>query len=37
LEYADWWNPILESPLHIENGAVSLEGVKGSGVSFRKP
>ena len=34
LEYADWWNPIVEEPLRIENGLVSLEGVKGSGVHF---
>lgn len=33
LEYADWWNSVLEEPLRIENGLVSLEGVKGSGVT----
>lgn len=32
LEYADWWNPVLREPLHVENGAVRLEGVIGSGV-----
>jgi len=33
LEYTDWWNPVVAEPLCIENGLVSLSGVKGSGVT----
>jgi mandelate racemase len=36
LEYADWWNPILEAPLHIENGMASVTGATGSGVSWNE-
>ncbi len=34
LEYADWWNPVLEEPLRIENGMTAIGGARGSGVSF---
>jgi mandelate racemase len=34
LEYADWWNPILEQPLRIENGMVIVSDAPGSGVRF---
>jgi mandelate racemase len=36
LEYADWWNPILEEPLTIENGMASVAGATGSGVSWNE-
>jgi mandelate racemase len=35
LEYTDWWNPVVEEPLRVENGVASLEGTKGSGISFK--
>lgn len=35
LEYADWWNPVLEEPIRIENGTIALAGVKGTGISFK--
>jgi mandelate racemase len=35
LEYADWWNSVIEEPLRIENGMSAIQGVKGSGVSFK--
>lgn len=34
LEYADWWNPVLEEPLRIEKGMTAIGDAKGSGVSF---
>jgi mandelate racemase len=36
LEYADWWNPIVEEPLRIERGMTAIGDVKGSGVAFNK-
>ncbi len=36
LEYADWWNPILKEPLTIEDGAVRLDGVIGTGVEWNE-
>ncbi|MEM7294314.1 MAG: enolase C-terminal domain-like protein [Pseudomonadota bacterium] len=36
LEYAVWWNPIIESPLQIENGYAQIEGVLGSGVAWNE-
>jgi mandelate racemase len=36
LEYADWWNPILEEPLHIEKGMANVTGATGSGVSWNE-
>jgi mandelate racemase len=35
LEYADWWNPVLEEPLRVENGLARVGEAAGSGVSFR--
>jgi mandelate racemase len=34
VEYADWWNPVIEEPLRVERGMAALGGVKGGGVSF---
>jgi mandelate racemase len=34
LEYADWWNPVLEEPLVVREGFADVEGVIGSGVEF---
>ena len=34
LEYADWWNPILKSPLRLRDGLADLDGVLASGVEF---
>jgi mandelate racemase len=34
LEYADWWNPIMESPLEIREGMAVLDGVAGTGVAW---
>jgi len=34
LEYADWWNPVIREPLHIENGTADVSGVTGSGVEW---
>jgi mandelate racemase len=36
LEYADWWNPIVKDPLHLENGTVCLDGVVGTGVQWNE-
>jgi mandelate racemase len=36
LEYADWWNLVLEEPLRIEKGMTAIGDVKGSGVSFNE-
>jgi mandelate racemase len=34
LEYSDWWNLILASPLQIKNGMIDLTGASGTGVSW---
>ncbi len=34
LEYADWWNPVLESPLEIRDGLAVVSGVIGSGMTW---
>lgn len=34
LEYADWWNPILKSPLHLENGYAQTGDAVGSGIEW---
>ncbi len=34
LEYADWWNPILEEPLRIQDGMAVVQDAPGSGVSW---
>lgn len=36
LEYADWWNPVLLEPLHIENGMAVLSEVSGTGVDWNE-
>jgi mandelate racemase len=36
LEYADWWNPILEEPLRLEHGMTTLKAAAGSGVSWNE-
>ena len=36
LEYADWWNPILEDPLRLEDGLCSVADVAGSGISWNE-
>jgi mandelate racemase len=36
LEYADWWNPIMASPLEITNGAAVASDAAGSGVSWNE-
>jgi mandelate racemase len=36
LEYADWWNPILEEPLRVEHGMATVEAAVGSGVSWNE-
>jgi len=34
LEYADWWNPVIESPLQVEGGFALPSAVPGSGLSW---
>jgi mandelate racemase len=34
LEYADWWNPIMRSPLVINRGMASVEDVLGTGIDW---
>jgi mandelate racemase len=36
LEYCDWWNPILASPLRVEQGAACCVGVVGTGVDWNE-
>ena len=36
LEYADWWNPIVEEPLSIENGLANVTGVTGTGITWNE-
>lgn len=36
LEYADWWNPILASPLRVENGLAWIDGALGTGVEWNE-
>ena len=36
LEYNDWWNPIVETPLEIRDGLAVVEGSPGSGVSWNE-
>lgn len=36
LEYADWWNPVLEEPLQIDNGIANVGGAAGTGVAWDK-
>lgn len=36
LEYIDWWNPILASPLEIENGKTKVPTKVGSGIDWEE-
>jgi mandelate racemase len=36
LEYADWWNPILQNPLRIEDGMATFDPAPGTGVSWNE-
>ena len=36
LEYADWWNPILQNPLQIESGFAILDDRAGSGIEWNE-
>lgn len=36
LEYADWWNPIMEQALEIKNGMANVAGSTGSGVAWNE-
>lgn len=34
LEYADWWNPLLEEPLTVSDGCADIRNTAGTGVRF---
>jgi L-alanine-DL-glutamate epimerase-like enolase superfamily enzyme len=36
LEYADWWNPILQDPLRVQDGMAKIDPAQGSGVSWNE-
>ena len=36
LEYADWWNPILAEPLHVEKGMAIIGDNSGTGVEWNE-
>jgi mandelate racemase len=36
LEYADWWNPILDEPLQIASGMAIVDGIAGTGVAWNE-
>ena len=36
LEYADWWNPVLQQPLKIENGYGMVSEESGSGIAWNE-
>jgi mandelate racemase len=36
LEYADWWNPIVAEPLHVERGMAIVDDAIGSGVEWNE-
>jgi len=36
LEYVEWWNRIMESPLALKDGMTDVEGATGSGVSWNE-
>jgi len=36
LEYCEWWNPILQNPLTVENGYTKLESTVGSGIEWNE-
>lgn len=37
LEYADWWNPIIQSPLEVRDGMAVTGTATGSGVAWNEP
>lgn len=36
LEYANWWNPVLEEPLHIQDGMAIVGAARGTGVAWNE-
>lgn len=36
LEYAEWWNPILREPLHVEQGMAIIDGALGTGIEWNE-
>ena len=36
LEYMDWWNPILDEPLRIQDGLTVLDAADGSGIAWNE-
>ncbi|WP_020473691.1 enolase C-terminal domain-like protein [Zavarzinella formosa] len=34
LEYSDWWNPVLKTPLRVENGMAVISDDDGSGIEW---
>jgi mandelate racemase len=36
LEYADWWNSILDEPLRVESGMADVSGATGTGVGWNE-
>jgi mandelate racemase len=36
LEYAEWWNAILATPLRVENGMARVDGATGTGVDWNE-
>ncbi len=36
LEYADWWNPVLNEPLQVENGVAIINDSPGTGVGWNE-
>ena len=36
LEYSNWWNPILQSPLRIEEGMALADAAPGTGVAWNE-
>jgi mandelate racemase len=36
LEYADWWNPIINQPIQVKDGLVTAEEMIGTGVDWNE-
>lgn len=36
LEYAEWWNPILNAPLPIKEGMTVIDDALGTGISWNE-
>ena len=36
LEYADWWNPVVKEPLHVESGMAQPSSASGTGVAWNE-